>query len=339
MNVSRRSLLTASAAATAAFAATALSACTTSASSPGAGGSDSSSDDAAPVTIKHIYGTTEIPSTPTRVATVSWVNADTALALGVVPVAMPAMEWGGNGNRSTDWIDAKLAELGGPAPTLFSEADGINADAIAAATPDVILAAYSGLTKDEYEKLSKIARVVGPIKANYLTSWQEAATVIGAALRKDPKELISSVEKQITDAGKDIPKGTTFIASTLDTAANTISLYTGDDTRPRLLRALGMTEAEVVRKNAPKDQFFFEWSPERADELDSDVIYSWIPAGTKPADVKANSLFGRIPAVQNDKLIVTDSDHATLSVSAASALSLPWAVKNVIPAWIETITA
>ena len=81
MNVSRRSLLTASAAATAAFAATALSACTTSASSPGAGGSDSSSDDAAPVTIKHIYGTTEIPSTPTRVATVSWVNADTALAL------------------------------------------------------------------------------------------------------------------------------------------------------------------------------------------------------------------------------------------------------------------
>ena len=43
------------------------------------------------------------------------------------------------------------------APAQYSEADGINFAEIAKTTPDVILAAYSGLTKADYDKLSKIA--------------------------------------------------------------------------------------------------------------------------------------------------------------------------------------
>ena len=45
---------------------------------------------------------------PQRIATVSWVNGDSVLALGIVPVGMPAVEWGGNDNQSTDWADAKM---------------------------------------------------------------------------------------------------------------------------------------------------------------------------------------------------------------------------------------
>lgn len=109
--------------------------------------------DAFPVTVRHAFGSTTIAQQPTRVATVSWVNADVALALGVVPVAMPKDEYGGNAKGSTPWKDAALENLGAAigtpkAPAQFSEADGINYTEIAKATPDVILAAYSGLTKD-----------------------------------------------------------------------------------------------------------------------------------------------------------------------------------------------
>ena len=49
-----------------------------------------------PVTIKHAFGETTLEHQPRRVVTVSWVNDDVALALGVVPVGLPKNDWGGN---------------------------------------------------------------------------------------------------------------------------------------------------------------------------------------------------------------------------------------------------
>ena len=135
--------------------------------------------DAFPVTVEHAFGETTIDKQPKRVATVSWVNADVALALGVVPVGMPKDEWGGNDKGSTPWKDAALEKAGAAigtakAPAQYSEADGVNYTEIAKTTPDVILAAYSGLTKEEYDKLSKIAPVVAYPEVAYGTPWQES---------------------------------------------------------------------------------------------------------------------------------------------------------------------
>ena len=105
-----------------------------------AGSSTGAAGDAFPVTIEHAFGETTIESEPTRVATVSWVNADVSIALGVVPVGMPADEWGGNEQESTPWKDAALEEAGAAlgtedAPEQYSEADGVNYNAIAELTP------------------------------------------------------------------------------------------------------------------------------------------------------------------------------------------------------------
>ncbi len=58
------------------------------------------------------------------------------------------------------WVEDKIKELGGTTPTLWDETEGIDFEAVADSHPDVILAAYSGLTKEDYETLSKIAPVV-----------------------------------------------------------------------------------------------------------------------------------------------------------------------------------
>ncbi|MBF4994222.1 iron-siderophore ABC transporter substrate-binding protein [Arthrobacter gandavensis] len=329
-------------AAVAAVAALSLSACSTGSSSDSGSGSSAGSSDQFPVTIEHAFGETTIDSAPERVATVSWVNTDTALALGVVPVGMPEYEWGGNENGTTPWIDDALEELGAPigsenAPVQYSETDGINFDAIAATTPDVILAAYSGITEEEYDKLSAIAPVVAYPETPYYTSWQDSAEMIGEALGKSDEaaKLVEETEQAIADKAAEYPElaGTSFIYGNLDTTAGAdqISIYTSGDNRPKFLKELGMVQAPVVDENAPSDAFYLTWSPERANELEADLFVSWVADDAAKDAIASDPLLSQIPAVKNGGL-VTDSDNTlTLSVSAANVLSIPYALDNFVP--------
>lgn len=295
--------------------------------------------------ITHIYGETVLEKKPSTIVTVSWVNADTLLALGVVPAGMPTVTWGGNDNGSTDWIDAKLDELGAgwdtdKAPTQYDETDGLNVDEMAALVPDLIVAAYSGITQEEYDQLSKIAPTIGPLAPNYTASWEDVLAAVGTAtdLADEAATLTEQITGDLAAVGTENPAiaGASFIAGTLGLSDNTISLYAGEDTRPRFFTALGMTQAEIVTENTEGgDTFFIDWSAERADELDSDLFYSWAAPGTTVEDFQANPLFAQIPAVAAGGVVLTDDDHLTLSISAANALSLPWALENFVPSVVE----
>ena len=313
-----------------------------SSSAAAAAGSPSASGDAAafPRTIEHVYGTTEIPAAPTRVATVSWVNQDVALALGVVPVGMAAVEFGGNAQKSTDWFDAALEKVeGAERPVTWSEAAGIDAEAVASVRPDVILAAYSGLTREDYDRLSKIAPVVAYPKdvPAFGTPWQQSTRMIGQALGKDAEAeaLVEDVEGRIAAAAQKHPdlKDATFVYGTVDpTAADQISVYTLVDNRPRFLESLGMKQAPVVAENSPKDQaFFFTWSPERADELESDVLVSWALDASVAEAIEADPLLSALPAVAKGGLVLQVDQQEVLSVSAISPLSIPFALERIVP--------
>lgn len=322
-------------------------ACSSTTSDP-ASGSGAASGGSFPVKVKHIYGETEIPKQPTRVASITWVNADVALALGVVPVGMALDTWGQNKNNSTDWKDAKLEELGAAigtdkAPVQYDETDGVNFEEIAKVQPDLIIAAYSGLTKEEYEKLSKIAPVVGPVAANYTSSWEDATTAIGQALGKDAeaKKLIEDVTAKLdaVPAKNPILKDTTFIAANLEPETSGINIYTSGDNRPRLLTALGLTEAPFVEKHATGDGFFYNWSAERGDELASDIFYTWLPDGMTAADIKSDPLLGQIPGVKDGGLLASNDTALSLAVSASSPLSLPWALDEFVPDLVKAAEA
>lgn len=327
------------AAATAALALT-LGACGSDAGSA-TKSTSAAADPSYPVNIEHIYGTTEIARKPERVATVSWVNADAVLALGMVPAGMAEDDWGNNEQGSTDWKDAKLEELGASigtenAPEQYSEKDGVNFTAIAEVQPDLIVAGYSGLTQEEYDKLSKIAPVIGPVAPNYTSSWQQVTTVVGQALGKDAEAaaLVREVEGQLSEAAATNPvfEDTTFIAGNLEPADGGINLYATGDSRPRFLSALGMTQAPIVDKNVKDGEFYLPWAAERGNELDSNIFFTWIPAGSTTDAIKNDKLFAQIPAVANGGLVAAANDMEVLSISAASPLSVPYAIEKVVPA-------
>ncbi|PRB71652.1 ABC transporter substrate-binding protein [Arthrobacter sp. MYb213] len=336
MKITRRAGLLA---ATSAILALGLSACgSTSSTDPKSSASADSSF--TPVSIKNIYGETQITEKPEKVATISWANADAVLALGTVPVGMDIDAYGQNANNSTDWKDAKLKELGAPlgsenAPVQYKIGDDLDYTGIAASKPDVIFAPYSGLTKDQYEKLQEIAPVVGPIKPNYTTSWEETTEAAGQMLGKadEAKTLVKEIEGELAQVGEDNKalKDTTFIAADLS-APDTAYVYSEGDTRPRFLSALGMTQADYVQKNAEKDTFFFTVSPEKVNEWDSDIVFASALAGNSVDDiVKSQPLYGQIPAVKNKAVALPGDDQATLAISAASPLSIEWALEHVVP--------
>jgi iron complex transport system substrate-binding protein len=294
------------------------------------------------VTIEHAFGETVLEEKPERVATVSWVNADVSIALGVVPVGMPIDTYGGNDKGSTPWKDAKLEELGAAigsdkAPAQYSETDGLPFDDIASTDPDVILAAYSGLSQEDYDTLSAIAPVVAYPETAYGTAWQDSTRLIGEALGLEEKaeDLVAETEEAVSAAAEDYPQleGKSFIYGSLDPAgADPVGVYTANDNRPRFLTSLGMKEAEVVG-GATKGtgEFFVPWSAERANELDSDVFVTWVPDEATKDAIASDPLLGQIPAVRSGALVADSDNTLTLSVSAASPLSLPYALEKFLP--------
>ena len=125
-----------------------------------------------PVTIDHKYGSTTIEEAPERVAVVGLREQDALLALGIVPVA--TTEWyGEHPGAIFPWAKDELGDA--EPPTVLSYRDGIEVEKVAATRPDVIIGVYSGMTKKEYETLSRLAPVVAQPKGepDYGSSWQE----------------------------------------------------------------------------------------------------------------------------------------------------------------------
>ena len=157
------------------------------------------------MTIRHAHGTTTIQKAPTRVATIGWADADVVAALGVVPVGAPKITWGGNAAGLDRLVrrrgDARLGVKDGDIAR-YDDSAGIPFDDIAATRPDLILGLSSGVSKEDYDKLSKIAPVVAYTTAPWGTPWQEQLTTIGTALGRPTQAaaLLADTTRAIDDA-------------------------------------------------------------------------------------------------------------------------------------------
>lgn len=300
--------------------------------SPAAGGSGKY-----PVTIKHAHGRTKIEKRPARIATLGWSDADCAVALGVAPVGAPDINWGGNGKGSTDYYDAALKKIDGKKPTRYSDADGAPVDEIAKLRPDLILATNSGITKEEFDKLSKLAPVVAYPGLAYGTSWQQSLDMVGRALgmADQAKKLKASTEKQIKDALAKYPKlkgktaaWTYFMPNDL----SKVGMYTPWDNRPRMLEEFGMKTAPVVTKLSKKTKSFtVEISAEKSSTLTADMIVFYVEKPGEDKTLRKHRLLGQIPALKSGAYVAAADNAVSLPMSSPSPLSIPEAIKDFLP--------
>lgn len=298
-----------------------------------------------PVTIEHAFGKTTIEKKPERVATVAWSNHEVPLALGVVPVGMDKATWGDdNDNGMLPWVEDKLKELGGEQPVLFDATDGLPYEQIADTKPDVILAAYSGLTQEEYDTLSKIAPVVAYPSVAWFTTPEEMVEMNAKALglAEEGEALNEANKKLVKDTFAKYPdlkdKSVLFTSFGGGSSESMMGFYTLNDPRAGFLRDAGFKVPKVVEEDTNKsDQFWMERSmeePEAFEDVDIIITYgSDDPAENKAEleKLQADPLAGKIPAIAAGHVVYLGNGPLGATANP-SPLGTPWGIDDYFAA-------
>ncbi|WCD93217.1 iron-siderophore ABC transporter substrate-binding protein [Microbacterium sp. nov. GSS16] len=296
--------------------------------------STGSSGESFPVTIEHAFGETVIDAKPERVASVAWANHEVPLALGIVPVGMSKATWGDDDNDGIlPWVEEKLDELGGEKPVLFDETDGIDYEAVADTAPDVILAAYSGLTQEEYDTLSKIAPVVAYPEVAWGTSVEDMIEMNSEALglEKEGDALIEQLDADAEAALAQHPelKEAKVLFGYFDMSdLSKIGYYTAADTRPGYLHELGLPLPQIVADSEDSDQFYLEVSAEEAQRFDDVDLFVTYGDDSTVATLQADPLLSKIPAIAEGRIAILPDATPIAASANPSPLSIPWGLND-----------
>lgn len=290
-----------------------------------------------PISIEHAFGTTTIEEAPERVATVNWANHEVPLALGVVPVGMASADFGDDdGNGLLPWVEEKLEELGGEEPVLFDETDGIDFEAVADTAPDVILAAYSGLTQEDYDTLSEIAPVVAYPEAAWATSWRDMILVnaAGMGMADEGEELVAELEGEIADtvaAHPGLEGVSTMFMTHVDTAdLSTVNFYTANDTRAAFFADLGLATPAAVEEASASGEYSGSISAEQVDMFDDVELIVTYGDQALVDTLKADPLLSQMPAVANDAIVFLDGSGPLGTAANPTPLSISWVLEDYV---------
>lgn len=282
-----------------------------------------------PITIEHAFGQTVLDHKPERIATISWGNQDVPLALGVVPVGVSKANFGSVSQQGLHpWTQKAFEDLGVTNPVVFDDTDGLDFEAIADTSPDVILAAYSGLTQEDYDTLSQIAPVIAYPDKPWQTLWRQQVLLDakGMGMEEEGKQLVADTEKLIQDKQKEYlqleGKSAAFIwVDTSDTGS--FYVYLPKDPRAAYLTDLGLSFPKSLEDQVKDaDDFSISLSSEYADLLnDVDILVTYGDSTTLDL-LRKDALFGKIKAIQRGSVVVLENDGELAGAATPTVLSI-----------------
>ena len=283
----------------------ALQGCTNDANDPqpsGSGGSTGSDAEAFPVTVTHRFGETTITSAPQRVVALGQTDCDPLIALGITPIAI--------GSFLDDWYDPVFPwnESGFPEKPEEVRFYDLEFEKIAALSPDLITMVSGGISKKDFETLSKIAPVVGPPEG-----YQDSAVpygphtlLIGQCVGKEAeaKAAVEAWTPSSPRCARSIPTGRGSPRSTprptpVPTTCSA-STHRGPPSSRRWASRSPPSSSEIVG-----DDYSKEISAEELDLVgDLDLVVWCTDEGAIP-DVQKNPVISRLPAVDDGNAIWT----------------------------------
>ena len=291
-----------------------------------------------PITIQHGLGEITINEKPERIVAIAWGNPDVPLALGLVPVGISEANFGPRDeNGLLAWTAEAFARMD-VSPNVFDDTDGWDYEAISDCAPDVILAAYSGLSEEEYNRLSEIAPVVAYPGIPWTTTWQEETinNALALGMEEEGRLLVSETEDLIAQKLSEYPlikdkKAAFFWLSEDD--LGTFYIYTSNDPRAAFLGDLGLVTPDSVSSLITDNSAFsVTVSAENADLLnDVDIIITY---GTETLvdAMQQDARFANIPAVKNGSFVLLDSQDDLAAASTPTVLSIPYSIDSYLSA-------
>lgn len=321
-----------------AIAALALTGCSNS-----AGGRDTGSAEGLLGTVADtIYGPVEVPEPDDGELTVvalGWSDAEVALSLGVVPVAVS--DWMALGEESHGVGAWAQDALDGADPTVFENPfGGYDYEAIQALDPDVILNTRSAADEEQYQRLSSIAPTVYAPEGtpDFGTSWDAQVEQVAAALglEDEGKRVVEEVQQGIADAAEAHPQFDSVTAVTGTKFGDSYGAYIAGDFRWDLLADLGFEQNPPVLDLEPSG-FYVELSAEQISALDAEAAI-FFPIGYTLEEMQQDPLVGSLDVVKQDRTVwLEEGDELTQAFSAASPLSIPIVVDGLASRLSEII--
>ncbi|MFG2669738.1 iron-siderophore ABC transporter substrate-binding protein [Streptomyces sp. NPDC048445] len=287
-----------------------------------------------PVTVQHKYGSTTIDSEPKRIVTLGLSDQDAVLALGIKPVG------------SVDWFKEKpygkwpwtKAKWGSDTPDIVGERDEYNMEKIAALKPDLVIAQYSGMKKEQYDTLSKFTKVVAQPKGlpDYGASWQVMTRQIGASLGKkaQAEKLITGIDadfKKVRDEHPEFATKTLAVADSFE--AGKYSAFTKTDPKSIFFSELGFKLKPGIDKLAKPGWNAAELSSEKLNVLDVDRLV-WVTSSTDANDrIKAEPLYKNLKVSKDkrDLFVPYQDPDVGAAFSFNTVLSIPYAIDQIVP--------
>lgn len=291
-----------------------------------------------PVTLDHAYGQTTIPAAPQRVVTWGWGNEDAVIALGVIPVGIPFQSYGGGEDGIQPWIEDALKAAGAETPNVLPNAGEPPFEQIAALNPDLIIAAFSGVTEQQYELLSGIAPTVAYTGDAYSSPWQDVTRTVGKALGKSA-EAEALVADTTTWLNAEFTKRQALADITFASGNDydgSIAVYAPLDARMKFLTDLGLKMDPSVIALAPQDgQYTFPLSYELFDKLTASIFITYYEDQSALDAFLAQPYAANYPAIVHGGLAALVGTEKVASVSPPSALSLRWG----LPTYLDVLEA
>lgn len=286
-----------------------------------------------PINIEHKFGTTEIPAKPLRVVSVGYSEQDDLLALGVKPVAV--RDWYGDFPFAV-WPWAQ-DELGDAEPVVMTR-DGYDYETIAELNPDIIIGLYSGMSRREYQRLSRIAPTIAQPGEyiDYGTPWDEKHIIIGRALGYEDLaiENVAKVEARFDSLRQQHPEFENKVATVAYYYSGEPGAYSEGDLRSLFLQKLGFQLSPEITELAG-DSFYASFSEERLDLLDNDLLI-WLSAGDALQDVEGIALRKQMNFYKEGREVFAGGLLGG-AFSFFSPLSLDYLLDTLIPDMVTAI--
>ncbi|TDQ54221.1 iron-siderophore ABC transporter substrate-binding protein [Actinorugispora endophytica] len=289
-----------------------------------------------PVSIESALGTAEIPERPERVVTLGQGSAETAIALGTVPVGVESYEWGSDDTGYLPWIHEAVTEAGEELPAQFAGAEDIDFEAIIELRPDVILAPWSGVTQEQYDILSDIAPTVAYPDLPWSTDWDQQIEIIGQALGQpdEARGLIEDIETRFEETAAEHPEYADLTFSYIYTdGLGSLGVFLPDEQRVAMVRGLGLTVDPVVETfTEVEGTDSAVIGLENAEQLkDSDLVFTFYTDAETRAEVEEQPLYAEIPAIERGSVVASDDNSFVTASSIINPLTVPWVTDRYVP--------
>ena len=210
----------------------------------------------------------------------------------------------------------------------------LDIEKIAALRPDFISAVYSGITEDEYNKLSQIAPTLAQ-SGDYIDfgmPWQEQSRLIGQILGLGgvADSVVSRVESEFEAVRERNPEWSgKLVVVGAPRGDGQFAFVASEDARSRVFTSMGFTVPDEIDEIAG-DSFYGTISLEQANLLDHDLLVihqmQWVEGGRSA--VTDDPILSKLDTVQEGRLLFVEGPQDD-ALQFGTVLSLSYFLEQV----------